>query len=155
MRSSSHQDADDAANAATDAANTVASKATDAANTVADKATDGANTVAGKATDAANTASQKLEDTADAVSQKVGDAVDQGKDWLQSIDVDQLLEQIPQPLRDLGSQVVARVRSLSPTQQIAGGAILAFSIGLLTTHSSRKARHADAKAGKKYRAKYD
>ncbi|AMJ67320.1 hypothetical protein [Hymenobacter sp. PAMC 26628] len=145
MRSTPHQDPDAAApNAAADAAETVATKATDAADTVAAKATDAANTVAAKATDAADAATQKLDD-----------AVAQGKEWLQSFDIQQLLEQIPQPVRDLGAQVVERVRRLSPTQQIVGGAVLAFGVGLLATQSSRKDRHADAKAGKKYRAKYD
>ncbi len=145
MRSTPHQDPNaDASNAAADAAKTVAVKATDTAGTVATKATDTANTVAAKATDAADAATQKLDD-----------AVAQGKEWLQNFDVQQLLEQIPQPLRDLGAQVVERVRRLTPTQQIVGGAVLAFGVGLLATQSSRNARTADAKAGKKYRAKYD
>lgn len=91
----------------------------------------------------------------EAATQKCDDAVAQGKEWLQNLDIQQLLEQIPQPVRDLGTQVADRVRRLTPTQQIVGGAILAFGVGLLATHSSHKARTADAKAAKKYRAKYD
>ena len=88
-------------------------------------------------------------------TRELDDILTQGKEWLQSIDIQQLLEQIPQPVRDLGTQVANRVRRLTPTQQIVGGAVLVFGVGLLTTHSSRKARTADAKAAKKYRAKYD
>ena len=90
-----------------------------------------------------------------APAQKLDAAVAQGKNWLQSFDSQQLLEQIPQPVRDLGAQVADRVRRLSPTQQIVGGAVLAFGVGLLATRNGHKARTADAKAGKKYRAKYD
>jgi|GEM_PF-5191310 len=91
----------------------------------------------------------------EAVTQKLDDTVTQGKGWLQNIDIRQLLEQIPQPVRGLGTQVANQVRRLTPTQQIVGGAVLAFGVGLLATHSSHKARTADAKAAEKYRAKYD
>ncbi|TPG64487.1 hypothetical protein [Hymenobacter nivis] len=174
MRSTPHQDPTDAA---ADAADTVAAKATAAADTVAAKAHDAADaasqklgdaadTVAAKAQDAKAAASQKLGDAADATSKKfddataaasktLDDAVAQGKEWLQNLDLQGIADQIPQSVKDLGAQVADRVRRLSPTQQIVGGALLAFSVGLLATHSSRKARHADAKAGKHYRAKFD
>lgn len=104
---------------------------------------------------AARTVASETTAATDAASQKLDDAVAQGKEWLQNFDVQQLLEQIPQPVRDLGTQVIERVRRLSPTQQIVGGAVLAFGVGLLATSGRRNARTADAKAGKKYRAKYD
>lgn len=104
---------------------------------------------------AAETIASETSAAAAAATQKLDDAVAQGKEWLQNIDIQQLLEQIPQPVRDLGTQVAERVRRLSPTQQIVGGAVLAFGVGLLATHGSRKDRIADAKAGKEYRAKYD
>ncbi|MGI4884985.1 MAG: hypothetical protein ACRYFR_08505 [Janthinobacterium lividum] len=127
----------------------------DAAETIAAKTTAASDAATQKLGAAADAVSQKLDATTDAAAQKAAAAVAQGKDWLQNIDVQQLLEQIPQPVRDLGAQVADRVRRLTPTQQIVSGAVLAFGVGLLATRSSRKARTADAKAGKKYRAKYD
>ena len=91
----------------------------------------------------------------EAAAQPLGDAIAQGKQWLKSLDVDQLLGQLPQPVRDLGTQVGDRVRRLTPTQQAVGGAVLALGLGWLAVRGRRNARTADAKASGKYRAKFD
>ena len=91
----------------------------------------------------------------DAVDDAVGHAVGQGKEWLQSIDVTQLAGQLPRSVRDLGTRVAGRVRALTPVQQAVGAAALAFGIGLLAVRRRRNERTADAKASKKYRAKFE
>lgn len=157
MRSTPHQepaaDAPIAAPAA--AAETTAPETTVGPDAAAPDATTAADAASQKLGATVDAASQKLDATTAAATQKLDDAVAQGKGWLQNIDTQQLLDKIPQPVRDLGTQVADRVRRFTPTQQIVGGAVLAFGVGLLATRSSRKARTADAKAGKKYRAKYD
>lgn len=93
--------------------------------------------------------------TADAAGQPLDAAMAQGKQWLKNVDFDQLLGQLPQPVRNLGSQVADRVRRLTPTQQAMGGAVLAFGLGWLAVRGGRKARTTDAKASEKYRTKFD
>lgn len=85
----------------------------------------------------------------------VDQAVGQGKEWLKNLDVNQLVGQLPQSVRDLGTQVAGRVRALTPVQQAVGAAALALGIGLLAVRSRRNDRTADAKASKKYRAKFE
>ena len=92
--------------------------------------------------------------TPDAAGQPLGAAVAQGKQWLKNVDFDQLLGQLPRPVRNLGTQVADRVRRLTPTQQAMGGAVLAFGLGWLAVRG-RKARPDDAKASVKYRTKFD
>ncbi|MFD1467388.1 hypothetical protein ACFQ48_04055 [Hymenobacter caeli] len=91
----------------------------------------------------------------EAAGHPLDDAVAQGKQWLDGVDLNQLVGQLPQSVRDLGTQVAGRVRGLSPTQQAVGAAALAFGLGLLVVRSRRNDRTADAKASGKYRSKFD
>ncbi len=93
--------------------------------------------------------------TSEAAGQPLDAAVAQGKQWLKNVDFNHLLGQLPQSVRDLGTQVADRARRITPTQQAVGGAVLAFGLGWLAVRSRSSARTADAKASEKYRAKFD
>ena len=82
-------------------------------------------------------------------------ALAQGKKWLDSADLGQLTNQLPQSVRNLGSKLVGGVRSLSTTQKVVGGAALAVGLGWLATRGGRSASAADAEASDSYREKFD
>lgn len=76
-------------------------------------------------------------------SQAEGTVVDQlmdrGKKWIEDSNLGQRVNDLPNTLRDFGQQAVSRVGSLSTTQKIVGGAILAAGLGWLATRG-RSAR---------------
>lgn len=82
-------------------------------------------------------------------------ALAQGKKWLDSADLGQLTNQLPQSVRNLGSKLVGGVRSLSTTQKVVGGAALAVGLGWLATRGGRSASAADNEASDNYREKFD
>lgn len=68
--------------------------------------------------------------------------VDQAKQLLNKGSVSDLLGQVPQPLKDAGSQVVSRFNKLTTTQKLLGGAALVLGVTYLTRGSKGKSAQA-------------
>lgn len=64
-------------------------------------------------------------------------ALNSGKKWIEDSGVLDSVNQLPQSLKDLGNRALDRVNSLSTTQKVVGGAILAAGIGWLATRKGK------------------
>ncbi|GAB3740219.1 hypothetical protein GCM10027594_20240 [Hymenobacter agri] len=64
-------------------------------------------------------------------------ALNSGKKWIEDSGVLDGVNQLPQSLKDLGNRALDRVNSLSTTQKVVGGAILAAGIGWLATRKGK------------------
>ena len=64
-------------------------------------------------------------------------ALNSGKKWIEDSGVLNSVNQLPQSLKDLGNRALDRVNSLSTTQKVVGGAILAAGIGWLATRKGK------------------
>lgn len=60
-----------------------------------------------------------------------------GKKWIENSGVLNGVNQLPQNLKDFGSRALDRVNSLSTTQKVVSGAILAAGIGWLATRKGK------------------
>ena len=63
----------------------------------------------------------------------VDQAVERGKQWINDSGIGDKVNQLPQQARDLGNKAKEGFGSLSTTQKIVGGAILAAGIGWLAS----------------------
>ena len=63
----------------------------------------------------------------------VDQVLEQGKQWINDSNLGQRLNDLPQAAADLGNRAVNRVKNLSTTQKVVGGAILAAGLGWLAT----------------------
>lgn len=64
-------------------------------------------------------------------------ALESGKKWIENSGVLNGVNQLPQNLKGFGSRALDRVNSLSTTQKVVGGAILAAGIGWLATRKGK------------------
>ncbi len=63
----------------------------------------------------------------------VDQVLEQGRQWINDSSLGQRLNDLPQAAIDLGNRAVDRVKNLTTTQKIVGGAILAAGLGWLAT----------------------
>lgn len=77
-------------------------------------------------------------------SQGVGQLVDQAKQLLNNGNVSELIGQLPNSVKDLGTKATSGYNKLSTTQKVVGGAAIALGVGLLLTN--RKKGTGDKKA---------
>ena len=71
-------------------------------------------------------------------------ALNSGKKWIEDSGVLDGVNQLPQSLKDLGTRALGRVNSLSTTQKVVGGAILAAGIGWLATRKGKSSGSDDS-----------
>ena len=64
-------------------------------------------------------------------------AMNSDKQWIEDSGVLNSVNQLPQGLKDLGNRALDKVNSLSTTQKVVGGAILAAGIGWLATRKGK------------------
>lgn len=78
-------------------------------------------------------------------SQGAGQLLDQAKNWLNQGSVSDLLGQLPNSVKDLGTKATTGYNKLSTTQKVVGGAALALGVGYLLTKgkSNGKDKKAD------------
>ena len=76
-------------------------------------------------------------------------ALNSGKKWIEDSGVLDSVNQLPQSLKDLGNRALDRVNSLSTTQKVVGGAILAAGLGWLATRKG-KSSSSDSSDGSAY-----
>ncbi len=74
-------------------------------------------------------------------------ALSSGKKWIENSGVLNNVNQLPQSIKDLGNRALGRVNSLSTTQKVVGGAILAAGLGWLAT---RKGKSSDSSSSYNY-----
>lgn len=84
------------------------------------------------------------ETSASGLGSATGTLVDQAKQLLNKGRLNDLLGQVPQPVKDAGTQVVTQFNKLTTTQKLLGGAALVLGVTYLTRGSKGKS----AKAGK-------
>ncbi|GAB2464706.1 hypothetical protein GCM10011375_35610 [Hymenobacter qilianensis] len=77
-------------------------------------------------------------------SQGAGQLLDQAKQLLNKGNVSDLLGQLPNSVKDLGTKATTGYNKLSTTQKVVGGAAIALGVGLLLTN--RKKGTGDKKA---------
>lgn len=64
-------------------------------------------------------------------------ALDSGKKWIEDAHLRDTMDQTTQSVKDWGSRAAARVGSLSTTQKVVGGAILAAGLGWLALRKGK------------------
>jgi uncharacterized protein (TIGR02284 family) len=77
-------------------------------------------------------------------SQGSDQLLDQAKKWVNQGSVSDLLGQLPNSVKDLGTKATTGYNKLSTTQKVVGGAAIALGVGLLLTN--RKKGTGDKKA---------
>lgn len=77
-------------------------------------------------------------------SQGAGQLLDQAKQLLNKGNVGELVNQLPNSVKDLGTKATKSYKKLSTTQKVVGGAAIALGVGLLLTN--RKKGTGDKKA---------
>lgn len=65
--------------------------------------------------------------------------IDQAKEWVNEKNVPDLLSQVkvPQAVKDAGTDALTKVKKLSTTQKVVGGALLAAGVGYLAVRSRK------------------
>jgi len=64
-------------------------------------------------------------------------ALESGKKWIEDSHVLDSVNQLPQSVKDWGTRAVSRVGSLSTTQKVVGGALLAAGLGWLAMRKGK------------------
>lgn len=64
-------------------------------------------------------------------------ALNSGKKWIEDSGMLDGMNQMPQSIKDLGNRAVAKVKDLTTTQKVVGGALLAVGLGWLATRKGK------------------
>jgi len=72
--------------------------------------------------------------------------LDQAKDWVNKGSMTEMLGQLPESVKGAGTDALDKVKKLSTTQKIVGGALLAAGVGYLATRN-RKTKTKKDQAG--------
>jgi len=70
--------------------------------------------------------------------------LDQAQQWINQDSVNDLLNKVPQSVKDLGANVANGYNKLSTTQKVVGGTLLALGIGYLVLNSNKSIDHHNA-----------
>lgn len=71
--------------------------------------------------------------------------LDQAKEWVNKDSITDVISQVkvPQSVKDAGTGALAKVKGLSTTQKVVGGALLAAGVGYLATRNRKTKKTAD------------
>jgi uncharacterized protein (TIGR02284 family) len=80
---------------------------------------------------------QSSPNNASSQSQGAGQLLDQAKELLNKGSVGDLVNQLPNSVKDLGTKATTSYNKLSTTQKVVGGAAIALGVGLLLTNRKK------------------
>jgi hypothetical protein len=81
-------------------------------------------------------------------------ALDSSKKWIEDTHIRETVDQLPQSVKDWSSRAATRVGSLSTTQKVVGGAILAAGLGWLALRKGKSVASPDSDSSQSGRSVY-